>query len=142
MTNQFQCPYPNHRLNERLRFLKYTTGNFFRPHYDGEFSTWQTREALKSRQASMGPEERSFIIYHLYLNSDDGLIGGATRIYSQNLKDGIDIEAKQGRVLLFQHRDILHSGEDVYNGEKYTVRSDILYTKVEEPERNNEEWRR
>lgn len=84
--------------------------------------------------------ERSFLTLHLYLNdsvSDDastGLLesgsvckGGATRFWGQNMKDFVDVEAKIGRVLVFQHRNLLHSGEPVTAGIKRTLRSDIMY---------------
>jgi hypothetical protein len=32
-----------------------------------------------------------------------------------------------GRVLIFQHRRLLHSGDDVKAGIKYTMRSDLMY---------------
>nr|POE79725.1 hypothetical protein CFP56_07790 [Quercus suber] len=32
-----------------------------------------------------------------------------------------------GRILLFQHRDLLHSGDDVVRGVKYTMRTDLMY---------------
>ena len=32
-----------------------------------------------------------------------------------------------GRVLIFQHRDLVHSGDDVLNGVKYTMRTDLMY---------------
>jgi len=34
---------------------------------------------------------------------------------------------KCGRVLLFQHRNLLHSGDDVVSGTKLTVRTDLMY---------------
>lgn len=37
---------------------------------------------------------------------------------------------KTGRVLIFQHRGLLHSGADVLGGVKYTMRSDLMYKKV------------
>ncbi|KXG53804.1 Prolyl 4-hydroxylase, alpha subunit [Penicillium griseofulvum] len=45
------------RLNERLRFLRYEGGDYFRPHWDGCFVT---------------PDEREKSLYtiHLYLNGD------------------------------------------------------------------------
>lgn len=36
---------------------------------------------------------------------------------------------KYGRVLLFQHRFLLHSGDDVVSGTKYTMRTDIMFAK-------------
>lgn len=39
----------------------------------------------------------------------------------------MDVTPKAGRVLLFQHRLLIHSGDDVVNGTKYTLRTDIMY---------------
>lgn len=42
--------------------------------------------------------------------------------------DRYDVLPKAGRVLLFQHRDLIHSGDDVLSGTKYTMRTDLLYS--------------
>lgn len=133
------------RLNERLRFLRYQAGDYFRPHIDGNYTT---------------PEggERSYYTIHLYLNGDDGpqpsqpqpqseeegftdtcaghdapLIGGATTFHpSWLLEEGgpeCKINPKKGSVLVFQQRDMAHSGEDVIQGTKYTMRTDLMYKK-------------
>lgn len=44
------------------------------------------------------------------------------------MKDQYDVLPKAGRVLLFQHRDLIHSGDDVLSGTKYTMRTDLLYS--------------
>jgi hypothetical protein len=66
----------------------------------------------------------------LYLNDAEGqLKGGATTFHSwSDEQQRIDVVPKCGRVLLFQHRDLLHSGDDVESGTKYTMRTDIMYT--------------
>lgn len=43
------------------------------------------------------------------------------------MKQRIDVDPKAGRVLIFQHRRLLHSGDEVQSGVKYTVRSDLMY---------------
>lgn len=42
------------------------------------------------------------------------------------------------RVLIFQHRGLWHSGDDVVQGVKYTVRSDIMYKRVDRIEQRSE----
>lgn len=127
------------RLNERLRFLKYTHGMYFREHCDGTYVTPDGKEM-------------SFVTIHLYLNGeatkteDDPveytkrqklpldqrpLEGGATRFHSMNLKHYLDVAPQTGSCLVFQHRGLLHSGDDVVQGTKYTMRTDIMYQKVE-----------
>lgn len=91
-------------------------------------------------------KERSYYTMHLYLNDETSteveplIEGGATRF--ENLQRGQfhDVVPKAGRVLIFQHRDLLHSGADVVKGTKYTLRTDILYTKeYRERERERDE---
>jgi hypothetical protein len=78
---------------------------------------------------------------HLYLNDSaqelekegitppEGLLrGGATTFHASRDSDRkLDVDPKAGRVLLFQHRRLLHSGDDVISGIKYTMRSDLMY---------------
>jgi hypothetical protein len=77
--------------------------------------------------------ERSYFTLHLYLNDAEGkngeqqLKGGATTFFAGNLRDRIDVVPKAGRVLLFQHRNLIHSGDDVISGTKFTLRTDIMY---------------
>ena len=123
------------RPNERMRFLKYVGGEYFRPHCDGVYETPDRKE-------------RSYFTLHLYLNNADEvlmpdkmedsndcrmekenvLVGGATTFHSYDMKRKYDVLPKAGRILLFQHRDLLHSGDDVLRGVKYTMRTDLMYT--------------
>lgn len=102
-------------VNERLSFLRYQPGNFFRPHHDGQL---QLRDGRQSR-----------VTLQIYLN-DEGLEGGATRIWghgSEQTRKFIDIEPKLGRVLIFQQRGLLHSGQEITKGVKYAMRSDFMF---------------
>jgi hypothetical protein len=90
-------------------------------HCDG---TYETPDGTK----------RSYFTLHLYLNDAKGkdgeqqLEGGATTFFAGNMRDRIDVVPKAGRVLLFQHRNLIHSGDDVISGTKFTLRTDIMYT--------------
>lgn len=121
------------RLNERLRFLKYTRGMYFREHIDGSYVTPDGSEI-------------SFLTVHIYLNGsapDDtpdeehledhekSLKGGATRFFGY-IKGYHDINPQTGACLVFQHRALMHSGEDLDQGTKYTIRTDVMYRKVDE----------
>ena len=81
-------------------------------------------------------EEVSFYTLHLYLNesrpeSPEGLLeGGATTFHGDYMKGSIDVVPKAGRVLIFQHKDLIHSGADVTQGTKITLRTDLMYKKV------------
>ncbi|KAJ5895394.1 Prolyl 4-hydroxylase alpha subunit [Penicillium taxi] len=150
------------RLNERLRFLRYEGGDYFRPHWDGCYVTPDGKE-------------KSLFTVHLYLNGDgeqdmeellpeiqrvekeawpweDGgdedqvltdaeavahpltadpeakLLGGATSFIDGFRGDCVRVFPKAGTVLIFQQRNLMHCGDDVFRGVKYTVRTDVMYT--------------
>ena len=65
------------------------------------------------------------VTLQIYLG-EDGVEGGATRIYGTRNRV-FDVEPKMGRVLIFQHRKVFHSGEKVTKGFKYTLRSDFMF---------------
>ncbi|KAG6917995.1 hypothetical protein DXG01_017005 [Tephrocybe rancida] len=100
--------------NERLSFLRYGAGHFFKPHCDG--------------MVELPDGRRSFVTIQIYLN-DEGLSGGATRIFG-NGRRHLDIEPKLGRVLILQQRVILHCGMEVVRGTKYAMRSNLMFEKV------------
>jgi hypothetical protein len=81
---------------------------------------------------------RSYFTLHLYLNDieSDGksepLKGGATTFLSLDYKRRIDVEPKMGRILLFQHRFLIHAGDNVLQGTKLTMRTDIMYEREKE----------
>ncbi|KAJ7336210.1 hypothetical protein DFH08DRAFT_1018475 [Mycena albidolilacea] len=113
------------RLNERLRFLRYPKGGFFRGHCDGIYVDQETKQ-------------RTFYTLQFYLPSDasgskESFVpaqGGSTRFLGTKYAD---VEAVPGRVLVFQHADLFHTGEEVIDGVKCTVRSDILHERVGPP---------
>jgi predicted 2-oxoglutarate/Fe(II)-dependent dioxygenase YbiX len=97
-------------LNERLRFLRYSPGDYFILHFDGCFR----------RQ----DEERSFITLQLYLN--EGFDGGDTTFIDIDTDATIGVKPKTGNVFIFQH-DIYHSGAEVTQGHKYAVRTEVMF---------------
>ncbi|KAJ4388181.1 hypothetical protein N0V93_008788 [Gnomoniopsis smithogilvyi] len=115
-------------LNKRMRFLKYARGQFFAPHCDGNYSEKVGDTVFKT-----------FFTMHLYLNDSVAevgeqaeLVGGAT---SFTANDGgerkVDVDPKMGRVLIFQQQGLYHAGDDVLEGTKYTMRTEIMYALVE-----------
>ncbi|KEY72832.1 hypothetical protein S7711_04418 [Stachybotrys chartarum IBT 7711] len=121
------------RVNERIRFLKYSKGNFFKPHCDGPY--WYEAD---------GKTFQTHYTLHLYLNdsaeysSNSELVGGATSFLSRDRKRRIDVNPKAGSVLIFQHKRLLHEGATVQKGEKFTARMDILYEWVEQRGNTNQ----
>lgn len=71
--------------------------------------------------------ERSHYTFHLYLSGDKSLDGGSTTFFSRDGMRTLDVEPNLGRVLIFQHRGLIHSGQEVAEGEKFTMRTDLMY---------------
>lgn len=137
------------RLNERLRFLKYEGGEYFQPHCDGRYVTPDQSEMSfytlhlylngegeqdvaelereQERVESGGPE---------VVNTDVGgkLLGGSTSFMSIsgfNARDNqVRVFPRAGSVLVFQQNNLLHGGDSVVRGTKYTLRTDVLYRQV------------
>jgi len=106
-------------LNERLSFLRYEQGHYFRGHCDG---TVELPDGRKSR-----------VTVQIYLGDDADVEGGATRIsMGEEASSFVDVEPKMGRVLIFQQRGLFHSGEDVTKGVKYALRSDFMFRHTED----------
>jgi len=102
-------------INERLRFLKYYEGDEFKPHYDSHYS----RDDYSAR---------TLITLQMYLN--EGFEGGETTFLKFTQDDQtirVPVVPKTGMILVFEH-EINHEGSLVKSGEKYTIRTDVLYT--------------
>jgi len=106
-------------LNNRLRFCKYSANQYFHRHRDGIHYCSETKQ--------------SKLTFMIYLNNGNEFEGGRTLFYKT--KEATEIWAtyvpKQGDLIVFDH-NIWHEGEEVKNGEKFILRSDILYTKGED----------
>ena len=92
-------------FNERFRFYRYTSEQFFKWHQDG---THRRSE-----------HEESFLTFIMYLNDD--YVGGATEFGWEK------IAPKAGTVLVFPHR-LRHQGARIVEGTKYVLRTDVMYT--------------
>ena len=104
-------------LNERLSFLKYSTGEYFRAHEDGYY-------------IRPDDSEMSFITVQIYLNDVKEEDGGATTFIKDpynKIYHNYSVFPKVGRVLLFEH-DIEHEGSILNNGLKYCIRTDVMYS--------------
>ncbi|KAJ4133375.1 hypothetical protein NW768_004957 [Fusarium equiseti] len=121
------------RLNDRMRFLKYSPGQFFKPHCDGAYYYTE----------GPGKEFETFYTVHLYLNDSvendhtSDLQGGATSFLDRKGENRVDVNPKAGSVLIFQHKGLFHEGALVNKGIKYTMRTDILYEWI--PDKDAEE---
>jgi len=104
-------------LNERLRFMKYTKGHFFAPHQDIKY----TRGSEFGEKAG----ETSHITVQIYLN--DKFKGGTTRFVCGGRY--YDVQPRKGSALIFDH-SLLHEATLVTRGQKYSVRTDIMFKRV------------
>lgn len=99
-------------INERLRFLRYQKGGYFKPHFDGSY-------------IRPNGEEQSFVTFFLFLN--EACQGGASTFVSmKNEKDIFPCEPVTGRLIIFEHH-ICHEGSLVEGGIKYALRTDFMY---------------
>lgn len=103
-------------LNDRLRFCKYTAGQYFNRHLDGVHYQSETTQ--------------SKLTFMIYLNGAEAFKGGRTLFFKT--KEATDVWAayipQQGDLIVFDH-NVWHEGEVLQEGEKFVLRSDILYSK-------------
>ncbi|MEO1270310.1 MAG: 2OG-Fe(II) oxygenase [Myxococcota bacterium] len=97
-------------LNTLLRIQHYRVDEHFSLHTDGAYHDQESGDV-------------SQLTLLVYLN--DGFEGGETCF---TLEDGeqIWVEPESGQALLFEH-DIEHEGCAVLSGEKYVLRTDVMY---------------
>lgn len=113
-------------LNPCLRFCKYNAGGFFRKHCDAMYARSE--------------EERSLFTCMFYLNGD--FEGGATRFLHIEDRSGCmgdqyklapddqvlaSVAPETGSCILFFQPGLMHEGEDLYAGEKYILRTDVIF---------------
>ncbi|CAM3970017.1 MULTISPECIES: 2OG-Fe(II) oxygenase [Flavobacterium] len=113
-----------HKLNNRIRFCKYSLNQYFNRHLDGIYH--------------QDEKTQSKLTFMIYLNNATEFEGGKTLFYRS--KDSTEIWGsyipKLGDLIVFDH-NVWHEGETLLKGEKFVLRSDILYTrnffKIEKP---------
>ncbi len=92
--------------NPRLRLYRYGPGERHGAHWD--------------TIVELADGVRSMLTLVFYLNDD--FVGGATDF----VELGVQVSPRTGRALLFQHR-VMHRACEVEAGEKFVLRTDILY---------------
>lgn len=105
-------------LNNRIRFCKYSANQYFHRHLDGIHYQNETTQ--------------SKLTFMIYLNSATEFKGGRTLFFKTKETDEIWAYyiPKQGDLIVFDH-NVWHEGEVLTQGEKFVLRSDILYSKKE-----------
>ena len=105
-------------LNERLRYYRYGPGQLFDWHKDGSYDR--------------PTGERSLFTFMIYLNDD--FEGGTTSFCdwrSPLLFDDFEVAPETGKALLFFH-PITHRGNPLIRGQKYVLRTDVMYSARQE----------
>lgn len=105
-------------FNERWRFYRYQPGQTFNPHRDGSYVRMKTWEESK-------------LTFMIYLN--EGMVGGETKFFAdiehafqQPPRPYLSVQPKVGTALVFLH-SIWHEGAVVQSGQKYVLRTDVMY---------------
>ena len=112
----FSDPFKGQRavgLNERFRVYRYRSDQFFDWHQDGEF-----------RSAS---GLRSMFTMMIYLS--EGCEGGGTSfadVFSPHAFNDFTIAPMTGKALFFHH-PVSHRGDPIISGEKYVLRTDVMF---------------
>ena len=108
------------RLNPRIRICRYAEGQYFNKHLDGVY--------YESRQV------QSKLTFMIYLNGGNGEFAGGRTLFFPSKEDDHIIGFYQpckGDLIIFDH-NLWHSGEALIKGEKFILRSDILYKKEDD----------
>ena len=98
-------------INDFFRFCKYEKNGIFQIHQDASYKPSFTYQ--------------SFFTCMLYLNQTNG---GNTRFFSDDGKIIAELPPQPGQILLFDP-NIHHDGDKVISGEKYIVRTEVMYQK-------------
>jgi WD40 repeat protein len=111
------------KLNPRLRLCRYLPNQYFNKHLDG----------IHYESAAI----QSKLTFMIYLNGSESFEGGRTLFFKSQTDTTITqaYTPEKGDLIIFDH-NIWHSGETVWSGEKYILRSDILY-KRKQPFKNS-----
>lgn len=100
-------------LNERLRFLRYFPGEYFKPHFDNPYED--------ERNGTI-----SIFTVQVYLNDDfDG--GETVFLDGGEIVRPVAYRPKQGSVLVFEQEPYYHEGATVTRGVKYCVRTEVMF---------------
>eukprot|EP00732_Lithocolla_globosa_P006310 Lithocolla_globosa_v1_NODE_7232_length_974_cov_20.483134.p1 type:complete len:277 gc:universal NODE_7232_length_974_cov_20.483134:1-831(+) len=106
-------------INERCRFLYYEPGQYFAPHCDGMYPR-------PPKHPKFG--DVSKLTIQLYLNDVKPSDGGATTFLDDMETKRVPCQPKAGSALIFSQR-LFHEGSLLVSGEKYTMRTEFMYTR-------------
>ena len=123
-------------LNQRFRFYRYQPGDYFKAHTDG---SWPGSKVIDGQLEHNAFADRWSQLTILLFLTDD-YQGGGTCFYPMGLHgvensereaECVTVRTPQGGALCFPHGNhplhCLHSSEPIIAGEKYIIRSDVLF---------------
>ena len=121
--------YP--RLSHRLAHYKYDDGDVFNKHTDGQWPGQAVNSRGDGIEEWEGVESRLSMLLYLS-DEDDGVHGGATRLFPADGSDPVDVAPRKGSALFFRHGfgagSVLHAGQPVSGTvPKHVVRLNVLY---------------
>ncbi|KAG5653211.1 hypothetical protein H0H81_001688 [Sphagnurus paluster] len=129
-------------INARFRLYRYRPGALYRPHIDGAWPASALDETTTppSYIYDSDPTVYSRLTLLIYLNDD--FEGGCTTFFlpspTQGILEARPVKPRTGTVCIFPHGaakgSLLHEGSGVTQGEKYVIRTEILY-EVDKSER-------
>ena len=117
-------------LSHRMNTYRYTSGQQFKPHLDGDWPGYCVNP--KTKQLEYWKTGRSMLSMLLYLNGrEDGMQGGDTLLVESG-KVVRRVVPRGGRALFFRHgihsKSVLHAGDILGDGvAKYVVRINVMY---------------
>ncbi len=106
-----------HHLNTKTTIAMYEAGDFFGSHSDFRIIT--------------NPPFLSHYTLLIYLNDHTEFTGGEFELYEVPGKVCWTVKPRAGRAVIFRQESALHGGQRVESGEKYLLRSDIMYEREE-----------
>ena len=110
-------------VNSRFRVCRYIGGenHYFGRHTDGGYQDPKTGE-------------ESFLTLLVYLNSKDEFEGGCTNFFSGPFNEVYQVIPRPGLCTVFYQEDYrcLHEGEKVLKGNKYIIRTDIMFKEIQD----------
>jgi hypothetical protein len=121
VNDEFGCKWLRRGINTHFRLVKYTEGQHFARHEDGFVYVEPPYDTKVFR---------TFVSVNIYLNDVPPERGGETFF----IDHCVSVHPKMGTASVFQVDNIFHEGKAVKSGEKYILRTDIVYelsTKVE-----------
>ena len=113
-------PWQLLELNPRLRYCRYAAGQYFHRHLDGVHHH--------------SPTVQSRLTFMIYLNDAAEFSGGRTLFYRSKTDAQVwaEYQPVAGDLIVFDHT-IWHEGEELTSGQKFVLRTDILYQTAAAP---------